>query len=158
MLVSAQYWINLISAKISLLWVKKLTNAYPDLRVGLVRLAKLSSPGNACSARFSGVLHLNVSAGEGWWQLYQWRIQMLLQYIGPWILAGWEQPWHHGSCQTQKSQRVLEPCACAMFPPAGKECHVISSLNLPVLVMELTRRERDRTRHRKVIAAVQIYN
>lgn len=42
-----------------------MTNAYPDPRVGLVRLAKLNSPGNACSVRFSGVLHLNVSAGRG---------------------------------------------------------------------------------------------
>lgn len=68
---------------------------------------------------------------------------MLLQYIGPWILDGWEQPWHHDSYQTQKSQRVPEPCACAMFLPAGKECHVISSLNLPILVMEHTGRERE---------------
>lgn len=73
---------------------------------------------------------------------------MLLQYIGPWILEGWEQPWHRDSCQTQKSQRVLEPCACVMFPPAGKECHVISSLNLPILVMELTGREREGRRDR----------
>lgn len=133
-----------MSAKMGLLWVRKLTSAYPDLRVGLVRLAKLSSPGHACSARFSEVFHLNIyQLREGWWQLYQWRIWMLLQYIGPWILEGWEQSWHHDLCQTKKSQSMLEPCAYAMFPWAGKECHVISFLNLPILVMELTGRERE---------------
>lgn len=60
----------------------------------------------------------------------------------PGYLKAGSSPGTHDSCQTQKSQRVLEPCACAMFPPAGRGCHVISSLNLPILVMEITGRER----------------
>lgn len=142
-----------------LLWVKNLTSAYPDLRVGLVRLAKLSSPGHACSARFFGVFHLNISAGRG--LMTTIPVKVLDAVTVHWSLdtEGWEQPWHPWLVpNTKVTESARTMCLCHV-PPSWERmsCHFISESTYFSHGNYRKRRGRE-MRQRKVIAAMQIYN
>lgn len=142
-----------------LLWVKKSVSSYPDLRVGLVSLAKLSSPGHACSARFSEVCHLNISAGRG--LMTTIPVKDLVAVTVHWSLDTWRlgaalAPWLMPNTKVTESARTM--CLCHV-PPSWERvsCHFISESTYFSHGAYRKRKGRE-TRQRKVFAAMQIYN
>lgn len=112
-----------------LLRVKNLTSAYPDLRVGLVRLAKLSSPGHACSARFFGVFHLNISAGRGLMTTIPVKVldAVTIHYLVPGYLKAGSSPGTMTRAKHKSHRSARTMCLCHV-PPSWERvsCHFIS--------------------------------